>query len=285
MELNFDFAEAARLKLPLHRGVWLVQIGCGGTGSWLAPAVARTARMLTEMGKRAGVVYCDPDAVELKNVFRQNFCQAEVGNNKAAALALRYGTAWGVEVSSVGIKLSKESQSDWNRRLRGLDDINLHECVIVVIGCVDGWQGRRAIEKLVSSCAWGPAGVYWLDCGNEKNSGQVLLGGGNGTSKADPFELPGFCSRLPLPSEQAPDLLEETEISAEPGEALSCAEMALMNAQGLAINQRMAAEAADYLMRMLITQDLRKMATYIDLESGASKSRYITEENVMKGGG
>jgi hypothetical protein len=33
-------------------------------------------------------------------------------------------------------------------------------------------------------------------------------------------------------------------------------------------------------VRMLLTNDLRKMATYIDLASGATRSVYVTEENV-----
>jgi hypothetical protein len=32
---------------------------------------------------------------------------------------------------------------------------------------------------------------------------------------------------------------------------------------------------------MLITRDLRKYATYIDLESGVSRSNYITEKGMQ----
>jgi hypothetical protein len=35
---------------------------------------------------------------------------------------------------------------------------------------------------------------------------------------------------------------------------------------------------------MLLTRDLQKMATYIDLASGSSRSVYITKENVKIGG-
>jgi hypothetical protein len=89
---------------------------------------------------------------------------------------------------------------------------------------------------------------------------------------------------LPLPGVVHPELIEnQPEFQGkspltyvEP--VLSCAEIALQDSQGLAINQRMAAEAADYLVRMLITKDLRKYATYIDLESGTTQSKYITEK-------
>jgi hypothetical protein len=55
----------------------------------------------------------------------------------------------------------------------------------------------------------------------------------------------------------------------------------MRDSQGMAINQRMAAEMADYLVRLLITRDLQKMATYIDLASGVSRSIYIREQTVL----
>jgi hypothetical protein len=63
---------------------------------------------------------------------------------------------------------------------------------------------------------------------------------------------------------------------------LSCEEMALANAQSLMINQRVAAEAADYLLRLLVTGGLKKFQTFIDLPSGTTKSTYITQENIER---
>jgi PRTRC genetic system ThiF family protein len=270
MELDLSFANACRLKLPEYTDIRLILVGCGGTGSWLAPAVARAARLMIDLGKTVQVLLVDPDKVEEKNVYRQNFARAEIGRWKASTLALRYGTAWGVPISASPIKLN------YNSLLVFLNRANYYTAKIF-IGCVDNAGAREDIDRIAN----GLSSAWWLDCGNTKNSGQVLLGKAESVQE-NAFVLPGFCSWLPSPVKQEPSLLEDAGEETETGENLSCAEMALMNAQGLAINQRMAAEAADYLMRMLITQDLRKMATYIDLESGASKSRYITEENVMK---
>ncbi|MBA4399852.1 MAG: thiamine biosynthesis protein ThiF [Anaerolinea sp.] len=271
--INLDYVQAARLKLPTYEKALLVLVGCGGTGSWLAPAVARVARLLQErFDKETMVVFADPDLVEEKNVYRQNFCAAEIGRNKAVTLAERYGLSWGIEIVSVARALELASEW-WNGLSRNMID---HRTLAVMIGCVDGHTGRKAIDSCVQA-EYRP--VWWLDCGNEKNSGQVLLGRSKNEEK--PFSLPGFCSWLPLPSAQAPDLVVGGEMTINASQVgISCAEMALQDSQGLAINQRMASEAADFLVRMLITQDLRKMATYIDLESGVSRSRYITPGNV-----
>lgn len=260
-EINFDFARAARLLLPSTETITIALVGCGGTGSWLAPSVVRVARLLIEKYQKVmRVFFIDPDGVEAKNVYRQNFCEAEIGRNKADALAFRYGTAWGVEVSAISDAFNaRQVESSW---------------LNVIIGCVDNAPARKEIRKSVS----GKARSWWLDCGNHRSAGQVVLGSG-AKQPADPFELPGFCSWLPIPTTLHPELLETIQDTyASLDENLSCADMAMQDSQGLAINQRIAAEAADYLVRMLLTKDLRKYATYIDLASGTTKSKYIIQD-------
>lgn len=272
MFLNFDYAQARQLVVLDARSITLALVGCGGTGSWLAPSVVRVARLLKEQFQRdVSVVFIDPDVVEEKNIYRQNFCQAEVGRNKAETLAYRYGLAWGVDV--IGMACTME---DASLKLYA-SDLN------IAIGCVDGARGRRQIEHVIRGAG---QRAWWLDCGNFKAGGQVLVG--SGAKPGDPFAIPGLCTWLPKPSVQHPELLEEDENPLQPPfergepECLSCAEMAMLDSQGLAINQRVAAEASDYLVRMLLTKDLNKFATYIDLASGSSRSRYITEAAIRE---
>jgi hypothetical protein len=56
--------------------------------------------------------------------------------------------------------------------------------------------------------------------------------------------------------------------------------MALANAQGLIVNQRVASEAADYLARLLAHRNLRRFASYFDLASGSVKNHYITPDEI-----
>lgn len=274
--LTFDYTTASKLILPGYEAVTLALVGCGGTGSWLAPAVVRIGRLLKEKaGKRVNLTFIDPDHVEAKNVYRQNFCEAEIGRNKAETLAFRYGLAWGMEIAAFAVGFDKEMLGGWNSS----------DHLTVLIGCVDNTAGRSKLEKAVQENTYKPR--WWLDCGNSQASGQALLGCG-GKRPADPFQLPGYCSWLPLPSVQHPDLtaipamIQTDERNLELGE-MSCADLAMMDSQGLAVNQRMAAEAADMLTRMLLTRDLTRLATYFDLASGSARSRYITRDEVMKG--
>ena len=268
MEIELDYAQACKLLLPSYESIGLVLVGCGGTGSWLAPSLARVGRLLREkFQKKVMIFFVDPDAVEGKNVYRQNFCDAEVGMNKAISLAYRYGLAWGMDIMAI----PKAFEGSYFPR-----DFELN----IMVGCVDRAGARQDIAGFISnrSRAW------WLDCGNFKAAGQVLLGGGDRYSDRDPFQLPGYCSRLPIPSVQHPELLQEEIWIPESEAGLSCADLAMRDSQGLAINQRVSAEASDYLVRMLLTRDLQKMATYIDLASGSSRSVYITPESVKTGG-
>jgi PRTRC genetic system ThiF family protein len=268
-QFDLDYANACRLLLISTERIGLVLIGCGGTGSWLAPSVARIGRILMEkFTKEVEIYFIDPDKVEAKNCFRQNFCPAEIGRNKAECLAFRYSLAWGVLISAIAEPFDPKFIHNLYRNYS-----------IILIGCVDNPAARKAIKKAAESRMIEDYRTWWLDCGNHHSAGQVLLGCGTKEPK-NPFEFPGLCSWLPLPADQHPELLEAQEIIADPQEGLSCADLAMIDSQGLAINQRIAAEATDYLVRMLLTKDLMKMATYIDLASGSTRSKYINPGSV-----
>jgi PRTRC genetic system ThiF family protein len=250
------------VQLPLGTQLVLVLVGCGGTGSWLAPTLARIARLLGEkLNTPPQVEFWDPDTVEPKNIFRQNFCDREVGQNKAETLAFRFGAAWGVAIEAHSCPFDAGYRNSWQTHL--------------FIGCVDNPKARQKIaEARKRSNGW------WLDCGNEKHTGQIVFGGGDLQAR----NLPGLAVHVPPPEIQCPDLLQVHPEPEQllPAPQLSCAEQALVDAQGLSINQRMAAEASDYLIRLLLHNDLRKQATYLDLEAGSARSRYIAPETTAE---
>lgn len=269
--IDLSYARAATLMLPVYDRLRLVMVGCGGTGSWLAPSVARIARLQRDQGREVEVVFYDHDHVEPKNIPRQNFCDAELNRNKAVTLAARYSAAWGVEISAVP------------KRFRTAD-VEVKDALTILIGCVDNAAARREISNVGAwRLGWhwhGP--TWWLDCGNDESSGQVIVG-----SMVDAELLAGaftpscrICKKLPAPSLVAPDLLV-----AKPEELLesrlSCAEIQVANAQSLAVNQMVAAVATDYLLR-LASGGLKRFATYVDLSSGSMRSRYITAEEIAK---
>jgi PRTRC genetic system ThiF family protein len=272
--IDLSYARAATLMVPAYDSLRLLLVGCGGTGSWLAPSVARIARLQRDQGREVAVVFFDDDTVEPKNIPRQNFCDAELGRNKAVTLAARFSAAWGVEIAAVPSKFSADRM-----------DYSDTDCLTVLLGCVDNAAGRRQMADLVrrdepERDSFVP--TWWLDCGNDESSGQVIVGCATQAKSLAGVFTPSckICKALPAPSVVAPDLLEAKpeELAAS---KLSCAEIAVANAQSLAVNQTVAAVATDYLLR-LVGGGLKRFATYFDLSSGSMRSRYITPDEVAR---
>jgi PRTRC genetic system ThiF family protein len=278
MQLDLDTLEAATLRLIERDALTLVLAGCGGSGSWLAPSLVRVARLVTEkFNKVVQVVFIDPDTVEPKNCYRQNFAEFEVGRNKAETLATRYGLAWGMDVLTLPGPFDSELDSLLSSERQTWYGLS------IVVGCVDNARARAEIQRYVDEKSGYGAARWWLDCGNDRHSGQVLLGGYNSKNDNAIFPIPGYCVRLPLPSEQHPELLIEGPANhLEADDSLSCADLALRGVQGLAVNQQVAAIAGDYLFQMLVYGSLTHFQTYFDQRSGMMRSTPITARNLQK---
>jgi len=269
MELNLDLANASPILTIDYTAIELWLVGCGGTGSWLAPSIVRLGRVLSSKGKTVKLYFVDPDHVEEANVLRQCFCDAEIGLNKAKTLALRYAIAWKVEVGAI----AQPFDPAWV--------VPSYNTLALVTGCVDNAKARQSIAQVLENNNHQLVPHTWyLDCGNSRRSGQVLLGSQLST-KPDDYQLNTLgCFRLPAPTVQQPDLLVPQPEEIEDN-TLSCEQLALLNSQSLSINQRVAAEAFDYLLQ-LTTGKLRRFATYFDLESGSGRSLYTTQISVIQ---
>lgn len=263
VKLNKDSLFARSLLLPATKGTRLVMVGCGGTGSWLAPHIVRIARLLQEVrDQQVSLTFCDHDHVELKNIYRQNFCEAEIGMNKAVALAQRYGHAWGVPIAAMTKPFDNSAASRNNLVPSYNDSRNT-----IYVTCVDNNAARR---EIVETCRSWP--IWWLDTGNLKTSGQVSVGRHLEDAEASPLRFPSKTTWLPMPSLQFPDILagKAEARQEEDSSGLSCAEMAVMDEQGLSINHAVASAAAALLMKMLVTGDLQHHCVYVSTEFGTS---------------
>jgi PRTRC genetic system ThiF family protein len=207
----------------------------------------------------------DPDTVESQNIGRQNFCPAEVGASKALCLMERYNRAFGLEICAHVARMDPADLPSTG-----------HGVFHLVIGCVDNPAARRDLHQAVKDAA---GRLWWLDGGNHAHAGQVLLGNRAGLTAPEISKL-GFCSGLPSPAVQCPDLLDDDPPAANP---VSCAELAVMDVQSLMINQAVAGWLATYVYRLLIGRDLDMHATYFDLLSGSARSQYITAPESISG--
>jgi PRTRC genetic system ThiF family protein len=273
ISLDLGYLNAATIlaKQPVESPITIYLVGCGGTGSFMALHIGRLLRTLADNGQKARAYFIDHDRVELKNIGRQLFCDAELNMNKAEALAYRYGVAWGNDVTAIGKRFQAAIVT--NTEQRGADALH------VIVGCVDNAAARTEIANaLVYNQGSRIPSVWWLDCGNHEDAGQVLLGTARTRRQlAGAFPSAKICQSLPAPSLQRPELLkprpEETN-----ARRLSCAELAAANLQSQNINSRIASEASDFLTRLLLTRDLKRFACELNLAAGSMRSFYATSE-------
>jgi PRTRC genetic system ThiF family protein len=140
--------------------VRVLVVGCGGNGSAIAAGLPYLHQALLAYGHPEGiqVTLLDPDIISPTNCVRQPFSQSEIGLYKSVVLANRLNLFWGLDWEGIPERL------DPKRRLDGVD---------IVIGCVDTRKARAAIAKCAED--WSEVD-YWLDLGNNADSGQFVLG-------------------------------------------------------------------------------------------------------------
>lgn len=221
----------------------IVIVGCGGTGGFVAEGLSRI------IPREVPLVLVDPDRVEERNLERQNFFWEDLGKLKSEALALRLSRKFHRAIAYSTLPV-------------GMTPL---DCNCLVIGCVDNGPARRDIARhFYGRCSHLPA--WWIDSGNDQNSGQILIGNRPGPPQ---YQDNRFYS-LPLPTQQRPELLRQ------PRPARGCAEMA---AQGQTINQSMAALVIE-VVRRLITGSCPWIQLYLDMNLGTLQPVFVTPEVV-----
>ncbi|MFN8529771.1 MAG: hypothetical protein U0670_14285 [Anaerolineae bacterium] len=113
-------------------------------------AVALATRVCFDTG-----LLSDPDSVEVKNVGRQMFLKAEIGQPIAHVLIGCFNTAIGLE--TVAIAAPVDAECNFDSHSGGL-----------VIGYVDNHEARIELSRVRNA--------VWIDCGNHFASGQVMIG-------------------------------------------------------------------------------------------------------------
>lgn len=281
MNLDLSFAKSARVLPKEFSKLKIYLIGAGGTGSFAAMNLARLLFEIKRIGKAADLTIIDPDIVEIGNIPRSNFCAAEIGRFKAQTLAERITLAWGLEVSYSNEKLNYEKHIKPGRS--GFKELT------ILVGCVDNHLARREVHRSLEEAnkynSHNAPECWWIDGGNGKFSGQVLIGSEVKREKVENhFTSSTICKKLPAPSVIHPELLENQEIPArrESLERMDCAERIRRGEQSLNINQRVAVEIGEIMTELLLTNSLRRFASYFDLESGTSRSSYCTLENLSE---
>lgn len=151
---------------PVHR-ITINLIGCGGTGSFILSKLARLDYALSQLDMPGiHVNVYDNDIVQQHNVGRQNFTPYDVGKNKAICLVEKINFAYGIQWQAIAsyIGTSKDI-SDSNIFITAVDNIQTRQ----LFGTY--FHGNRySYSNLDYKVPY-----YWIDAGNGKDFGQVVL--------------------------------------------------------------------------------------------------------------
>lgn len=247
----------------------IVLVGLGGTGSQLARSLAR---MVYDMQARRLSVpvlrFVDPDVVEMKNVGRQMFTVADVGQNKAEVLARRFSAALGIKIIANAEhfdpdKHTKHNSYGYYYRLESA----------LIVGAVDNHEARKALASA--------DGYTWIDCGNHFSSGQVIIGNKSQTKDllvSMRSAKDGELRWLPNAAALFPSLLDPEPVSAAP--AQSCADLVQFGEQHLLINDLVAQVGAGYVYKLLHRQPIKSFITYVDLDGLSMRSLPICPDEL-----
>lgn len=243
-------------------------VGVGGTGSALAIDLARLVYHLQQQGVDVGLQLVDPDTVEAKNVGRQQFSPAEIGENKAVSMARRLNLWLGLDV----VGLPERFTADTN-----LSDVHPHARRRVIVGAVDNHRARAQIAQLVVRANKLRKDIWWVDAGNGEFTGQVLVGN-RMMGKIEIDEVFGMADGIPAPGLQMPALLKAEKTATGPGP--DCALAVLRDEQSLHINRLMAVYVAEAVTNIVLRREVSSMATYVSLDPPSVTSTSLTKRTL-----
>ena len=195
-------------------------IGCGGTGSQVLTSLGRMNYALRRLGHPGlRVVAYDGDIVTEANCGRQLFAEQEIGHNKAEVLVTKLNVFFGTKWECVQDMYGGDSPT-----------------ANITISCVDTVKARKLIAaRLREEGLYDSDKVYyWLDFGNTKDSGQVVLGTAGRTHK-QPKGKRGCIGLLPSVN----DLFNLSKLS-DRNSGPSCSLAQALTRQDLYINSTLA---------------------------------------------
>ena len=136
----------------------------------------------------------------------------------------------------------------------------------IVISCVDTRAARASLHKAAFAnrlSYW----KYWLDLGNDRSTGQAILGTPRG--KSQPRKR-----TLPCATELHPTLMDT---SIPDDDTPSCSALEAVERQGLFVNKMVALLGVDLLWQLLRDRQILEHARYFDLSNPHVSTRSVPD--------
>jgi PRTRC genetic system ThiF family protein len=209
----------------------ILVIGAGGNGSEVIDGLIKMQHALD-----IHVTLIDDDIVTPANICRQRYWGHEVGQPKSSTLIHKVNMLCGLSWTAIEGRFPLEQKQIIPN---------------VLISCVDNIQTRKAIGQMYADIE---TDALWLDMGNGKSNGQVVLG-----HLGNPKNYPRIDNVI--------DLYPEILTSIDKPERHSCSTFEALSRQDLFINTKIANAGLNLLWQLVRQRELTVHGLILDLET------------------
>jgi len=232
---------------PQHE-ITIALIGAGGTGSQTLTCLGRMDATLKALGHPGlFITLYDPDIVTPANQGRQLFSESDVGLNKATCLITRINRFFATDWEAVPETYSGQGAN-------------------IIITCTDNIASRLYVHEAFKTQQKGyhiqpyEKYIYWLDFGNNRTTGQAILGSLNVLQPVS--EIYETVSRLPTVTE----LFDYTKLK-ENKAVPSCSLAVALKKQDLFINSTLAQLGCNLLWKLFSECAIEYHGIFLNLET------------------
>lgn len=236
-------------------------IGAGGTGSFVLSGLARLNEALIAHNHPGFMVFLwDDDKIEQANIGRQLFAVSEIGLYKSVALINRINRFFG---------------TDWRAEARQFPrpESGANEDLIragIYISCVDNIASRFALAETLNQINANAhhrhRPRYWLDFGNSRDSGQVVLSMIGKVKQPDSKKFTTI-ERARFVTEEFEALLRQSD---EPN-TQSCSMVDSLKKQSLYINSTLANLGCNLLTTLLFEGLILYRGLLLNIKTGYTR--------------
>lgn len=216
-------------------------IGAGGTGSQVLQGLARMNLALESLGHPGLYVHVfDPDIVEEHNIGRQLFSVNDIGKHKASCLVSKINRFYGYSWKSENRKFNpKKDMRESSFFLSCVDNVAFRHSFY------KKWKNEYAVLMKITPAKE----VFWIDFGNGKDLGQVVMG-------SLPYQNDKVCLQsigdIGIPEKDDPD-------------TPSCSLAEALEKQDLMINPMIANAGLSMMWQMFRTLKVSHNISYLNL--------------------
>ena len=233
---------------PQHR-LSVAVIGAGGTGSQVMTELARIDHTLYKLGHPGiHVTLYDDDMVTEANIGRQLFSLSDVGLSKSMVLIDRINSFFGVDWKSCRERYPFNNADTYN----------------ITITCVDNVYSRISIGEYIRSYCGNDdirTPYYWIDCGNQTDRGQVVLGTIQTINQPKSDSVEAVCSLKCV--DELFDLTQVDENDSGP----SCSLAEALSKQDLFINSMIAQVCCNLLWKLITEGGIDYQGAFVNLKT------------------